>query len=449
MSVFNVDDFHEGMPSELALFDLPPTQVAVSDVYHQEIRPISQVSGDSPIEFKISGQNSMDYLDLKNSQLYLKLKVKKADGSNLSVTEKTGPVNLFLQALFSATEVTLQNKATITCNYTPYRAMIQTLLNYGQDAKTSQLTSQLFVKDDNDHPEDPDPSGDNEALLKRSMYITGSKTVDLQGPVFHDLFTMSRYLLNQVDVKLKLYRTSPAFSLCTGEAATTKYKIEILDIYLLAKKIRVNPAVIYGHSKILESKNAKYPFDRVECRSQSIATGSTSFYWENLFQGVKPKRVVIGFVISKAVSGDYKSNPFNFEHCDIKSICLYADGIPVGGNPLQLDFDATDGTSIMRAFNNLFITTGKLNRDAGNDINREDFINGSTLFAFQLEPNFSEHGDYLSLVKTGNVRLDVQFKNALSSKYPLVINKTFVVVIYLVYMLNIHVIDHYKTFMFM
>lgn len=52
MSVFNVDNFHEGMPSEPALFDLPPTQVAVSDIYYQEVRPLSQLSGDSPIELE-------------------------------------------------------------------------------------------------------------------------------------------------------------------------------------------------------------------------------------------------------------------------------------------------------------------------------------------------------------------------------------------------------------
>jgi hypothetical protein len=413
MSVFNVDSFHEGMPSELALFDLPPTQVAISDVYHQEIRPLSQVSGDSPIEFQISGQNSMDYLDLKDSQLYVKVKVKKADGSDMLATEKTGPVNLFLQALFSTTEVTLQNKSTITCNYNPYRSMIQTLLNFGQDAKSSQLTTQLFIKDDHDHPEDTDPAGDNEGLFKRTNFITGSKALDLQGPIFHDLFSLSRYLLNQVDVKLKLYRSSAAFCLSTGEAAPD-YKIEILDIYLLAKKIRVNPAVIYGHSEILKTTNAKYPFDRVECRVQSIATGSTSFHWENLFQGQKPNRVVVGFVLSKAVSGDYKSNPFDFQHCNIQSICLYADGIPVDGNPLKLDFSASNGEAVMRAYSNLFMTTGKWDRDTGNDIDRQDFISGSTLFAFQLEPIFSQHGDYLSLVKTGNVRLDVQFGSALA-----------------------------------
>ena len=57
----------------------------------------------------------MDYLDLKNSQIYVRLKVTKADGTALTA-EKVGPANMFLQALFSATEVTLQNKASITCN---------------------------------------------------------------------------------------------------------------------------------------------------------------------------------------------------------------------------------------------------------------------------------------------------------------------------------------------
>lgn len=283
MSVFNVQNFHEGMPSELSLFELPPTQVAVSDIYFQEIRPLSQLSGDSPIEFRISGQNSMDYLDLKGSQLYVKLKVKLANGNDLPSTEKVGPVNLFLQALFSTTEVTLQNKVTLTCNYNPYRALFETLIGFGQDAKTSQLTSSLFIKDDADSPAVTDPAGGNEGLFERAKYIAESKCLDLQGPIFHDLFTMSRYLLNQVDVKLKLYRSSPAFCLNSGEASPD-YRVEILDIYLLARKIRVNPAVIYGHAEMLKNTNAKYPFSRVECRTQSIATGSTSFHWENLFQ---------------------------------------------------------------------------------------------------------------------------------------------------------------------
>ena len=166
MSVFNKEEFSEGMPSELSLFDLHPTQTAVSDIYFQEIRPLSQLSGDGPIEFRISGQNSLDYIGLAGSQLYVKLRVIKGNGQKLLTSDKGGPVNLFLQALFSTTEVTLQNKVILTCNYNPYRAMIKTLLDFGKEAKTSQLLSQLFIKDTIAHIEDTDPSGINRGLLK-------------------------------------------------------------------------------------------------------------------------------------------------------------------------------------------------------------------------------------------------------------------------------------------
>ena len=104
--------------------------------------------------------------------------------------------------------------------------------------------------------------------------------MDLQGPIYHDLFSMSRYLINQVDVKLKLYRSSPAFCLNSGEASPN-YQVEILDIYFLARQIRVNPAVIYGHAEMLKTTNAKNPFSRVECRTQSIAIGRICFKDKN------------------------------------------------------------------------------------------------------------------------------------------------------------------------
>ena len=412
MSVFNEENFNEGLVSELALFDLPSTQTSVTDIYYDEIRPMSQASGDSPFEFKISGQNSMDYLDLKNSQIYVRLKVEKADGTALVKTDKVGPANLFLQALFSTTEVTLQNKATITCNYNPYRAYITTLLKYGTDAVTSQLDTQLFIRDDADSPGVSDPTGSNNGLFQRASTIAESKRIDLQGPIFHDLFSMSRYLINQVDVKIRIYRSSNNFCLLTGDAS--EYQINIEDIYILARKIRVNPAVIYGHSKIFDKQNALYPFNKVEVRAVSIPTGSTNHTWENMFQGRRPNNLIVGFVKSRAVSGDYKTNPFNFENCFIQQIAVYCDGLPVGGNLFKLDFNAVGGTAIMRAYTNLLVAGGKWREDEGNLLDRTHYISGSTLFVFQIEPNFSHHGEYLSLVKTGNVRLDVVFNTPLT-----------------------------------
>ncbi|WAQ95797.1 YMD2-like protein, partial [Mya arenaria] len=379
--------------SVLSLFDLASTQTSVTNVYNDEIRPMSQTPGDSPFEFRISGQSSMDYLDLKNSQIYVNFKLEKLDGTSTGelTVDKVGPANLFLQALFSTVKVTLQNKATFTCNYNPYRAYIQTIKNYGSDAATSQLTSQFFAMDTAKIPK-----GFNPGLFERATLTVSSKSVDLQGPIFHDIFSMSKCLINQVDVKIKLYRSSNNFCIVAGDA--TEYRVSVEDICILARKIRVNPAVIYGHSKILENQNALYPDDKVEVKSVSIATGSTTYSWDSMFQGRRPNKLIIGFVKSKAVSGDYKTNPFCFENCSIQQIAVYCDGLPVGGNPLKLNFDLTKGASFIRAYDNLLLSNGKWRHDEGNQLSREHFECGSALFVFKIEPDFSHHGEYLSLV---------------------------------------------------
>lgn len=101
MATFNTEFFHEDLPNQLDIFNLPGTQTAVERMYYQDVLPISQLSGKGTIEFHISGNNGMEYIDLKNTQLHAKIRIKKADGTSLSSSEYVGPVNLILSALFS------------------------------------------------------------------------------------------------------------------------------------------------------------------------------------------------------------------------------------------------------------------------------------------------------------------------------------------------------------
>lgn len=92
-------------PSELSLFTDPPNQVAMHKIYFQETRPISSFDSDTaPLEFSIAG-NGCEYLDLRKCRLYIKAKITKSDGTSLAASEKTGIVNLPLQALFSQIDV--------------------------------------------------------------------------------------------------------------------------------------------------------------------------------------------------------------------------------------------------------------------------------------------------------------------------------------------------------
>lgn len=415
MAVANMDDFREAQPSGLSLFSLPPTQTAIERIYFQEVRSNSQLTGNI-IDMEITGKHGMEYVDLKRSKLYVKVKIQKADGKALLSTEHVGPINLFLQSMFSQVEVNMQGKLiTSTTSHYPYKAMIQTLLSYGNGAKTSQLTSQLWLKETPGHLGDTDvDNGKNDGLAGRAEYFAESKTVDMEGPLYHDLFSMDRMILNQVAINIRLTRARPDFCLMTVES-NPDFKITIEDIILKACKVQVNPAVIYGHAEILKTVNAKYPFTKTEVKQITIAAGTVNFDQDQLFQNIRPNRVVVGFVNALGAAGDYTKNPFNFEHFNLNQIGLFVDNVPVTGNVMRLNFNAASGRTIIPAFNHMFEVTDKWRRDSGNQLDRNDFVGGYSLYCFEIEPNFGDDGAYLSLLKQGNVRIEAQFSSALQA----------------------------------
>lgn len=413
MATLNAVDFQEAQPSGLNLFNIPPYQSAVERVYFQEVRSNSQLTGNI-IDMEITGKHGMEYVDLRRSKLYVRAKIVKGDGKALESTEYVGPINLFLQSMFSQIEVTMQGKLIAsTTNHYPYKAIIQTLLSYGGGSKTSQLTSQFWEKDTPGHLDDNDVnSGSNRGLNRRSLYFSESKTADLEGPLYHDLFHIDRYILNQVAINVRLTKARPEFCLMTKET-TPNYQVLIEDIVLKACKVQINPAVIYGHAEILKTVPAKYPYTKTEVKQIAVAAGTVNFAQDQLFQNIRPNRVVVGFVNALAAAGDYTKNPFNFQHFNLNQIGLFVDNVPVTGNIMRLNFDASSGRTIIPAFNNMFEITDKWLRDSGNQLSRTDFAGGYALYCFEIEPHFGDDGTYLQLLKQGNVRLEVQFSSAL------------------------------------
>jgi len=313
MATVKKDMFREAQPSQLALFELPPTQTAVENIYYQDVLPISQIAGDSPIEFVISGQNGIEYIDMKNTMIYVKTKIKKGDNTDISDTENVGPVNLLLPALFSQLDVALHGKMVVsTTEHYAFKAYIQTLLKYGYGAKESQLKTQLWLKytdgDLNEMNDSDVRSGGNLNLLERAKYFEGGESFDMLGPLFHDLFKMDRYLLNQVNVNVKLYRSKPEFYLMSN-IASASYKIVFEDIHLRVAKVKVSPSVILAQNKMLSLRNASYPYTQSIVKQMTVPAAATSFIYDNIFQGMGPNFVAIGFVRATDSTGDYNQNP--------------------------------------------------------------------------------------------------------------------------------------------
>ena len=109
---------------------------------------------------------------------------------------------------------------TALTNTYPYRAMMETLLSYGEDAKTSQVTSALYYKDELGRMDSVyfADNARNSGLAKRRAIVRQSHVFDMMGRIHADIFFQERYMLNEVGVKMKLVRSKDAFCLMSAVA---------------------------------------------------------------------------------------------------------------------------------------------------------------------------------------------------------------------------------------
>ena len=135
--------------SEIDLFRVPPTQQSLERGRWIDYAPLSSVENpDSAITYLIAGTD--EYVDLSKTILTVRGEITKGDGTKLTGGGQTdvAPVNNFLHSLFRQVDVYLNGKQVTPAMGTyPYRAYIETLLNYDASAKESQFTSALYYKD--------------------------------------------------------------------------------------------------------------------------------------------------------------------------------------------------------------------------------------------------------------------------------------------------------------
>ena len=401
--------------SELDLFSVPPTQVSLEKGHWVDHLPVSSVSDGGPITFLCSGTE--DYVDLAKTILVVRAKVTKANGDDLDQGEKVGIVNNFLHSLFKQVDVFLKGKQVTQATGTyAYRAYLETLLNYGPAAKRSQLTASMFYKDTSTKMDTADPTlaGDhadvNLGLKKRYEFSKESGIIEMAGPIFCDVFMSERLLLSYVDLKILMNRNVDEFCLMAS-GADADYRVKLTEVYLKIRKVKINPSISIAHELALKKGPAIYPVRRVECKSFIIPAGNPSLRKDNLYNGLVPKTIIFGMVDSAAFNGAYKKNPFNFQNFTTSFLAISVNGEEVPFKPLQLSYTAATRRYI-EAFLTLFSGTGKMFYDVGNDISRDEFVNGFNLYSADLTPDMCGSSDHFNVVQRGNLAVDIKFSTA-------------------------------------
>jgi len=83
----------------------------------------------------------------------------------------------------------------------------------------------------------------------RSRFTHGSRVVDMIGRIHDDIFFQNRYLLNEVNVKIKLVRSRNSF--CVMSANPFQAKVD--SAIMFVRKVKLSLSVFLAHAKALPS----------------------------------------------------------------------------------------------------------------------------------------------------------------------------------------------------
>lgn len=410
---------------DVALFNDPPYNTAEDKISWIEYRPtfISQ-GGYSSMHFHIAG-NPIQYIDLAQSELYVKLKVEKEDGTPLTGNQSALPIDLIFHTMWSSVEVSLNQSLVSSAgtNYM-YKAAFECILNYNKNTKEIQLSSIGFTPDSGDYdsniPKGRPNKAVNPGLLAREKLFTKGEC-EFTGPLLADICNQGRLIMDGVDVDIVLWPSKDPFRIMANPA-NLKCKITVKDIYLKVCKVAVNKYCMAGHYAGLQVGKGKYPMQKTSILTKVLEKGSFGETFEDIFQGIVPTRLVIGMVESEAYSGSNALNPLNFQNFNLESMGFYVDGEPTPRPPYRFNFEENQ---YLEGLLGLYKIVGKGWEDGDIGITRENYQNGATLVAFNVDPTTATDFHYLGIPKTGHTRLQIRLRQAAAKSITVIIYAAF------------------------
>jgi len=384
-------------------------QTYITRSFMREYSPISAIQHKAPIRFTVPGSDSL-YLDLTKSFIYLRAKITLNNGNNIGANDEVGPINLTLHSMFSSIEIQLGGKLISDTNgLYPYRAYLETLLNYNRDLQETQLETALWYKDVADQFQtfDCTNNGANTGLVSRARYFRQSAEVEMIGRPHSDIFQQELSILPNVSLDLQLIPSPDNFILVSPApaAAQENYRLQILDIRFCVFTMELSNSMIIAHRQILNKTNARFPIRRVALKHISIPRGYQTAQYDNIFLGILPNRIAMVLISDAMMAGGYQQNPFNFQHYNLNHLCLYVNGEQFPSKPFTPNFA---NNLYIREYNSLFEAFGIQFSDHTVSISRSDYPRGFTIFVFNLNPDPQLH-ETVTPFRTGGIRVEIKF----------------------------------------
>jgi hypothetical protein len=227
------------------------------------------------------------------------------------------------------------------------------------------------------------------------------------------MFQQKRYIPNTIQVDVELNRSDPNFCLSSANGTDSDYRVLIDEICLHVKR-RVLETEVYEsiQQKFSKSKKAMFPIFQTKMHVATMAKGALSYRTYRMFNGLVPQSLYIGIVEKQTFAGRLNKSPFNFKNKNLTKLAVTLNGQPLLYNKMECDFKNGE---YLFAYNTLF---GCENEESGNGISMAEYLNGNTLYVFNLSK--CPPGQ-LSNQSNGSIEMELFFADSLEEHYNLIV----------------------------
>lgn len=297
---------------------------------------------DNFLEFRVSGADG-EFLDLSTLALEVKMGITNADGTALDDTDNLTLADGLFHNLFKSHSVYL-NGTQVEGN--SYFGLCNNIKVYTQMRKSNLCTlgRNMYYKDlINTIPEKitdayfSTASDDEKTIMKEIK--TG---VHAMGPLLLDISDADCYLLDRIDMRLRLELSPAAAVILTSNSKQYKYNIKLCKLWL--KVIKPMPSALLALNKLLieTNKSIEYVFNKPLVKTVIFPANHVNLIIENPFNSVIPKKIYIFIIDQQALNGSYKLNPNYLMHNNVNNIKVEINGNTLSN--LNCDFTSAPGS---------------------------------------------------------------------------------------------------------
>ena len=363
---------------------------------------------DKYVEFRIP-KAAGSFIDMSSLALELKLRVTKSDGSLLVPDDKLVFVNGLLHTLFKSVSVFLSGVQVENSYMYGYSSLLKLFTNLNPHHIGKLGRNAFFYRDEKgsgiiDTYEESYFTNLNK--LEKSVVDTIKEDgLHLCGPLMIDLCGIDGYLLDDVDVNIRLEFASPSFVINTHQDGSG-FKLHIDLCKLWVTRVFPQPEAMAALNTSLSEPGSfiEYIYNKQVSKSYVIGQNQSSIAVDLPWGNCIPSKLYLMIVNMEAYSGIYKKNPLFLTHADLNGLSVSINGRTVHNFTVSLP----------KQFAPVYHYTLKaLGLEQHHLVSYDAFTKGRMIIALDLmaedvkeaiDPEFS-----------GNLRINISFSKAADS----------------------------------